>query len=160
PRPHHTTTSNTHENRAVAHGFTHSPVGCIPPCRAASLASRDDMIGVPRTIEVLDGGTFTTVQDYPGRIGYRSVGVPTSGPMDALSSRLANRVLNNLESAAGLEMTTTGATLRFDAETTICLTGAPMRARLDGERVPFLQPLPVRAGQTLVFGGIEGPGCR
>ena len=36
----------------------------------------------PRPIEVLDGGTQTTVQDYPGRSGYWEVGVPPSGPMD------------------------------------------------------------------------------
>src|SRR6185369_16468715 len=60
----------------------------------------------------------------------------------------------------GLEMTMTGATLRFNAATTICLSGAPMRTRLDGERVPFLQPVSVRVGQTLALGAIEGPGCR
>ncbi len=114
----------------------------------------------PRTIEVLDGGTMTTVQDFPGRLGYWAVGVPPSGPMDALSFRLANRLLNNLESAAGLEMTMNGATLRFNTGTTICLAGAAMRARLDGDRVPFWKPVPVRAGQVLSLGAIEGLGCR
>jgi urea carboxylase len=87
-----------------------------------------------RTIEILDGGTMTTVQGFPGRIGYWAVGVPPSGPMDSLAFRLGNRLLNNLEGAAGLEMTVTGATLRFNVETTICLTGAEMRARLDGKQ--------------------------
>ena len=41
-------------------------------------------------IEVLAAGTQTTVQDYPGRLGYWNVGVPPSGPMDGLSFRLAN----------------------------------------------------------------------
>ncbi len=45
----------------------------------------------PRTIEVLEGGTQTTVQDYPGRLGYWAVGVPPSGPMDSLAFRLGNR---------------------------------------------------------------------
>ena len=45
----------------------------------------------PRTVEVMDGGTQTTVQDHPGRLGYWDVGVPPSGPMDALSFRLGNR---------------------------------------------------------------------
>ena len=35
------------------------------------------------TIDVLEPGTQTTVQDWPGRIGYWDVGVPPSGPMDA-----------------------------------------------------------------------------
>ena len=54
------------------------------------------MITCPsQAIEVLDGGTQTTVQDYPGRLGYWHVGVPPSGPMDALSFRLANRLVGN-----------------------------------------------------------------
>ena len=39
-------------------------------------------------IEVLDAGTQTTVQDYPGRVGYWDVGVPPSGPFDSLALRL------------------------------------------------------------------------
>jgi urea carboxylase len=113
-----------------------------------------------RTIEVLDGGTLTTVQGYPGRIGFWAVGVPPSGPMDSLSFRLGNRLLNNLEGAAGLEMTMTGATLRFNIATTICLTGAEMRALLDGEPVPYWRPIKVEAGQTLAIGAIHGPGAR
>ena len=38
-----------------------------------------------KTFEVLEGGTMTTVQDWPGRLGYWAVGVPPSGPMDGLS---------------------------------------------------------------------------
>ena len=113
-----------------------------------------------RTIEVLDGGTLTTVQGYPGRLGFWAVGVPPSGPMDSLAFRLGNRLLNNLEGAAGLEMTMTGATFRFNVATTICLTGAEMRARLDGQPVPYWQPVKVGAGQTLVIGAITGPGAR
>jgi urea carboxylase len=114
----------------------------------------------PRTIEILDGGTMTTVQGYPGRLGFWAVGVPPSGPMDSLSHRLGNRLLNNLEGAAGLEMTMTGATLRFNVPTTICLTGAEMRAKLDGQPVPYWQPVKVRAGQTLAIGAVDGPGAR
>ena len=114
----------------------------------------------PRTIEVLDGGTMTTVQGYPGRLGYWAVGVPPSGPMDSLSFRLGNRLLNNLEGAAGLEMTMSGATLRFNIATTICLTGAEMTARLDGKPVSYWTPVSVRAGQTLMVGAVNGPGAR
>lgn len=35
------------------------------------------------TFEVLSAGTQTSVQDYPGRLGYWAVGVPPSGPMDS-----------------------------------------------------------------------------
>ena len=65
-------------------------------------------------IEVLAPGTLTTVQDWPGRLGLWDVGVPPSGPMDALALRLANRIVGNEDGCAALEMTVTGATLRFD----------------------------------------------
>ncbi len=47
------------------------------------------------SIEVLAAGTLTTVQDWPGRLGLWDVGVPPSGPMDALALRLANRMVGN-----------------------------------------------------------------
>ena len=114
----------------------------------------------PRTVEVLAPGTMTTVQDWPARLGYWAVGVPPSGPMDALSFRLGNRLLGNSESAAGLEMTLTGATLQFHCATTICLTGAPMKATLNGTAISFYETLAVEAGQILEIGALEGPGCR
>lgn len=114
----------------------------------------------PHTIEVLEGGTQTTIQDFPGRLGYWAVGVPPSGPMDSLSFRLGNRLLGNPAEAAGLEVTLTGPTLRFYCDTIICLTGAPMLAKLDGEALPFWQPYRVEAGQTLVLSSLQGAGCR
>ncbi len=113
-----------------------------------------------RTIDVLTPGTQTTVQDHPGRVGYWGVGVPPSGPMDDLAFRLGNRLLGNDASAAGLEITVTGPTLRFNASTVICLTGARLAGDLDGEPVPWWQPLRVRAGSALRLGGIEGHGAR
>jgi urea carboxylase len=59
----------------------------------------------PARIDLIQGGTQTTVQDFPGRQGYWHVGVPTSGPFDSYSFRLGNRLLENDESAAGLEIT-------------------------------------------------------
>jgi hypothetical protein len=43
----------------------------------------------------------TSVQDWPGRTGLWHVGVPPSGPMDALSFRLANALVGNDTDAAG-----------------------------------------------------------
>ncbi|HBC18353.1 MAG TPA: urea carboxylase, partial [Alcanivorax sp.] len=36
----------------------------------------------PLAFEIVEPGTYTTGQDYPGRVGYWDVGVPPSGPMD------------------------------------------------------------------------------
>ncbi|WP_448207003.1 urea carboxylase [Azospirillum sp. sgz302134] len=113
-----------------------------------------------RTVEVVTPGTLTTVQDYPGRVGYWEVGVPPSGPMDPLAFRLGNRALGNPDGAAGLEITVSGPTLKFNAEAVICLTGAAMPADIDGAAVPFWQPVTVPAGATLRIGTVSGAGCR
>ena len=88
------------------------------------------------TIEVISPGLQTTVQDYPGRIGYWDVGVPPSGPMDNYAFRLGNQILGNDPTAAGLEITMTGPELLFDNETVVVLTGAPVRMLLNGKPVP------------------------
>ncbi len=112
------------------------------------------------TLEVLDSGTMTTVQDFPGRLGYWHVGLPPSGPMDSLAFRLGNRLLGNLESAAGLECTMAGPTLRFSSSTTIALTGADMDANINGEAVPLWKAISVAAGSTLQLGSAAGAGTR
>ncbi|MFL5307420.1 MAG: urea carboxylase [Polyangia bacterium] len=111
-------------------------------------------------IEVLDGGTQTTVQDHPGRLGHWDVGVPPSGPMDGLGFRIANRLVGNAEDAAGLECTAMGPTLRFRAPTTVAVTGADMQATVDGVRAPRFRAFEVPAGAVLQLGAVTGPGAR
>ena len=41
-------------------------------------------------LEVLEGGIQTTVQDYPGRVGYLDLGTYPAGPMDHFAFRVAN----------------------------------------------------------------------
>jgi urea carboxylase len=112
------------------------------------------------TVEVIEPGTQTTVQDYPGRLGYWDVGVPPSGPMDALSFRLGNRLVGNAGSEAGLECTLTGPTLRFESDAVIALTGADMGAELDGRPIERYRALTVRRGNVLRLGAVRGPGSR
>lgn len=115
---------------------------------------------VPPAVEVLEPGAMTTVQDYPGRHGYRSGGVPPSGPMDDLSFRLGNRSLGNPQGAAGLEFTDGGPVLKFTRAATVCLAGAEMYASIDGEPVDFWEPLEVGAGSVLQVGSLVGRGAR
>ncbi|WP_086619614.1 urea carboxylase [Erythrobacter tepidarius] len=119
-----------------------------------------DIAHVPDSIRVLSGGTSTTVQDWPGRLGLWHVGVPPSGPMDDRSFRLGNLLLGNPEGTAGLEFTASGPTLLFEAPARICLTGADFGARLDGVKVPLGQPIDVAAGQTLAMSRVSGGGMR
>ena len=136
---------------------------CVAPAFAEGAVMTSFLSRFPyqRTaIEVIAGGTQTTVQDTPGRLGYWNVGVPPSGPMDGLALRLANRLVGNEAGAAGLEMAVSGPTLRFGCEAVIALVGAPMEATLDGEPVPFRQAVRVAAGATLKIGIANGPGLR
>jgi biotin-dependent carboxylase-like uncharacterized protein len=105
-----------------------------------------------RTIDVVDGGMLTTIQDL-GRYGYQRYGVPTSGAMDLFSLRAANRLVGNLDEAACLEMTLVGPRLRFVAPATIAVTGADLAARLDGDALPTWQSVLVEPGAELWFAG-------
>ncbi|VVE03481.1 urea carboxylase [Pandoraea capi] len=119
----------------------------------------DSFVYRPQVVEVVEPGTYTTVQDYPGRVGYWDIGVPPSGPMDDWAFRLANRIVGNAPEAAGIETTVLGPTLRFHVDTVIALTGAPTDGNLDGEALTFWAPMTVKAGQTLRIGRATS-GCR
>ncbi|MEI6557866.1 MAG: urea carboxylase [Rhodospirillaceae bacterium] len=132
-----------------------------PRFAAGAITTRfiEDLSVRPPVIEVLEPGTGTSVQDYPGRLGYWNVGVPPSGPMDDLAFRLGNRILGNPETAAGLECTLVGPTLRCHRETVVAVTGAALPVTLDGAAVPMWAPVTVAAGQVLALGK-AGSGCR
>jgi len=120
----------------------------------------DVAAGAAPTIEVVRPGMLTTVQDWPGRIGYWHIGVPPSGPMDDLSFRIGNRLLGNTEGAAGIECTRGGPALRFPDGGRVTVTGAPVAVTVDGVAVPQWQSVIVPAGGVLDVGMLAGPGMR
>ncbi len=121
--------------------------------------------------EVTKPGLQTTIQDYPGRVGYWNLGFPPSGPMDNWSFRLGNLLVGNEAGDPGLEVQMMGPTLRFEIDTVVAVTGAEMGAKLDDRAVPNWESFAVAAGQTLslgvakrgarayitIAGGIEAP---
>ncbi len=111
-------------------------------------------------VDVTSGGVHTMVQDWPARLGYWDVGVPPSGPMDALALRAANVMVGNAQVTAALEITAAGPTLCFRAEMHIAVTGAPLELQLDGQSVPMWSAVAVKAGQVLKVGRVSGAGCR
>jgi biotin-dependent carboxylase-like uncharacterized protein len=102
--------------------------------------------------EVIQPGLETSIQDYPGRIGYWNQGFPPSGPMDSWSFRLANVLVGNPAGAAGLECQYMGPALKFTRDGVIAVTGADMQPKLDGNPLPMWESVAVRAGQTLAMG--------
>lgn len=110
----------------------------------------------PPAFEILTPGALTTVQDYPGRLGYWHVGIPPSGPMDSYGFRLANRIVGNEESAAGLECTSQGPRLLFHHDATIAIAGSRCSPTINGLSVPMMKPVQVFAGDTVALGKAEG----
>ncbi|MGN9811909.1 biotin-dependent carboxyltransferase family protein [Micromonospora sp. BQ11] len=108
----------------------------------------DPGTGTSGEIEVLRAGALTTVQDL-GRPGSAHLGVPRSGALDPDALRLANRLVGNPESAAGLEITLTGCELRFRRAVTVALTGADVAVRVGRRPGDTGRPLSVPAGAVL-----------
>ncbi|MFL6114703.1 MAG: urea carboxylase [Catenulispora sp.] len=137
----------------------------LPALRAAahstSTLADPAVAGDPEPrIEVLTPGLQSTVQDLPGRTGLWSVGVPPSGPFDAVSFAEANLAVGNPAGAPALEITAAGPTLRFSHPAIVAIAGAPVEVVLDGRPVPLWEPVEVAAGSTLAVGTVTGPGLR
>lgn len=106
------------------------------------------------TVVVQKPGLQTTLQSWP-RIGNRHLGVPSSGPADALSMALANRLVGNDAFAPALETTLTGVTLTFTTPTFVAVTGCVSKCALGSDTVPQHVTLAVRKGDVLTVGAAE-----
>ncbi|POR35540.1 Putative urea carboxylase [Tolypocladium paradoxum] len=112
----------------------------------------------PRAMEIISPGSYTTVQDFPGRIGI-GFGIPEGGPMDSLHAQLANCVVGNKPGCELLEITFTGPKIKFHQRAIIALAGAVAETNLDGSPVPMYTRVEAPAGSVLRMGSISG-GCR
>lgn len=122
------------------------------------------------TLVIDSPGPLSTIQDL-GRAGYAHLGVPGSGAADRGSFRLANRLVGNPETAAGVEITVGGFAAHADAPLLVATAGATAVARVDGTPSGSHAAVTVPAGATLsidpaswgcriylaVRGGIEVP---
>jgi urea carboxylase len=113
----------------------------------------------PAAIDVLAGGAYTLIEDWPGRptIGR---GFSHSGPIDPLAFRIANSLVGNSIGKEGLEITLSGPDLLFLGPAIVALCGAPTEAKLDGEPFGMWKRAKVNAGQRLTIGKTTGGGCR
>jgi antagonist of KipI len=110
------------------------------------------------TLEVLEGGLLTTVQDL-GRYGYERFGIPVAGAMDPFALRAANALVGNAWDQAALEITITGPVLRARQSCLIAVTGGNLTPRLNGREIPLWTAIFVRRGGIIDFGGRKS-GCR
>ncbi len=136
------------------------PVQRLQPDGRCACWSRTGRSARRVTIDVLAAGPMTKLQVYPGRLGLWPVGVPPSGPMDALSFRLANRLAGNPSRAAALEITVGGLRaalrLRRDDRARRCADG-----RHAGRRAGRCCGSPSRSatGRSSCSAGRAAPAC-
>lgn len=107
------------------------------------------------SIEVRKPGVQSSLQDFPGRLGYWSIGVSPSGPMDAYAMCMGNALVGNHIHSCGLEFTVGGPTLLFHTDAVIAITGGDFDAFLDDHLdVPLWTPFKVFAGSLLTIGNV------
>ena len=105
-------------------------------------------------ILILSEGMHSSIQDL-GRKGYRSYGIPISGAMDKYSAILANKLLNNDEGDAVMEMTLVGPKILFEDHSLIVITGADMSPALNGEPIMMNFVYAVNTSDVLSFGNLK-----
>jgi len=105
-------------------------------------------------LEILHGGAFTTIQDL-GRRGYQRFGTPTAGAMDLTSLRLANRLVQNDEGQACLEITFVGLRLVALRDLVIAITGGDLTPKVDGSPLSMWQTVSVRENSQISFTGVR-----
>jgi allophanate hydrolase len=103
-------------------------------------------------LEVINSGSHTTIQDL-GRTGFRDVGVPSSGPLDHISFRLANSLVGNPVNTPSLEILMLGPTLKVLADSVrIALVGGDASVEIgsgSGRRIPSGQSARLSSGDVL-----------
>ena len=107
---------------------------------------------------VIRAGFSTTVQDL-GRAGFREFGVSLGGSLDRHALRVANLLVGNSDSAAGLEITFGGLQLRFVDDRLIAWCGGEFDVRVGSTTLPPGHVALARAGEELVFAKSK-IGCR
>ncbi len=110
------------------------------------------------TLIVHRAGFLTYVQDL-GRPGLRRFGVPLGGALDLHALRVANLLVGNDESAAGLEITFGGLRLELGEDRIVAWTGGKFDVRVGQTAVAAGHSVLVRRGEELT---IAAPtlGCR
>jgi len=108
-------------------------------------------------LEILDPGALSLIQDGGRRIT-ASLGIPRGGAADPDGLILANRLVGNPDTAAVVECTSVGPTVRIAGRGHLAVVGAGPQAvdiLVDGRSVDADTVLPVADGQIVSVGRIH-----
>ncbi len=103
-------------------------------------------------LEVLEAGPGLSVQDL-GRPFHMASGLSQGGAADRLALFEAAALLGLEQVGAAIEMAGLGGRFRFGHTCRFALTGAPMKAALDGTQLVWHASHRAEAGQVLEIGG-------
>jgi len=115
-------------------------------------------LDVIESLEILSPGPLPTVQDL-GRYGFGRYGVPPSGALDSFSLRVANVLVGNPETEAGIEITLMGLKVRVLTDLVVALCGGDLQPYLNDKPLDMWRSQMVRKGDTL-FLKAPRTGCR
>ncbi|MAP94214.1 MAG: allophanate hydrolase [Ponticaulis sp.] len=107
------------------------------------------------SLTITRAGLQTTLQAAP-RVGHRHFGVPASGPADALSMALANKLVGGRIDQVALEITLMGMSLTFNRAMTFAVCGSDCDIELSGETVGLHTAVSAKAGDVLDIGPARG----
>ena len=99
-------------------------------------------------IEMIHPGIMSLVVDG-GRRGYREVGIPTSSALDLYALSSLNHLLGNEGNAPAIEVFGEKFSLRFGRDVCCAITGAKVRASLEGRPLHSWMSFEAKAGETL-----------
>ncbi|TWO32760.1 biotin-dependent carboxyltransferase family protein [Seonamhaeicola sediminis] len=105
-------------------------------------------------IKVLSPGIYSSIQDF-GRFKFQEYGVPISGIMDKKAASFANAIIGNSKNLPVLEITMVGPKLKFDCNTSICISGADITPKLNNTFVSNNKAISVDKGDVLSFGQLK-----
>lgn len=104
------------------------------------------------TLHIHRAGPAMSVQDL-GRPGYMAQGIATGGAADRLALLEGAALLQSRSVLPAIEMAGMGGSFSVTAPCRFALTGAPMRATLDGEPLGWNESHLITPGQRLDIGG-------
>ena len=106
-------------------------------------------------LTIVRAGPGLSIQDL-GRPGGMGLGLSRGGAADRTGFLQGTALLGNPPDAAGLEMTVGGGRFRVDSPARIALSGAPVRATINGSPLEHLASYALAPGDILDIGPTEG----
>jgi biotin-dependent carboxylase-like uncharacterized protein len=110
------------------------------------------------SLEVIQPGILSLLQDS-GRCGHHRIGLTNGGPLDREAFDVCNRLLGNTPGSTALEISFGGAHFKARVDTFICVTGARMPLRINGQSAPAWEVIQVATGDDIQLDFAES-GCR